>query len=214
MNLRPLVPNHISALRAVVRRILKNGQEQEVGNECFTKCAAIAAPSECMWATRCRFSGRECAGSSVRDLVMDAVTMAIWQRQPQPGLFHHSGPGSQYTSEDLHRLLAEHGIRRSMSGHGNCYDNLCVESFFATLKRYPAQELSLARPIGLIILQTATLSVLPFTPYNRVAFMAIQIGQQLGSLGNRQRRSGRSLSERETRSSKLKREVAIKILPD
>jgi putative transposase len=70
-----------------------------------------------------------------RELVMDAVTMAIWQRQPQPGLLHHSDRGTQYTSEDFQRLLAEHGIRRSMSGHGNCYDNACVESFFATLKR-------------------------------------------------------------------------------
>jgi putative transposase len=70
-----------------------------------------------------------------RDLVMDAVTMAVWQRQPQPGLLHHSDRGSQYSSEDFQRLLAEHGIRRSMSGHGNCYDNACVESFFATLKR-------------------------------------------------------------------------------
>jgi putative transposase len=70
-----------------------------------------------------------------RDLVMDAVTMAVLQRQPQPGLLHHSDRGSQYSSEDFQRLLAEHGIRRSMSGHGNCYDNACVESFFATLKR-------------------------------------------------------------------------------
>lgn len=70
-----------------------------------------------------------------RDLVMNAVTMAIWQRQPQPGLLHHSDRGSQYVSEDFQRLLSEHGIRCSMSAHGNCYDNACVESFFATLKR-------------------------------------------------------------------------------
>ena len=70
-----------------------------------------------------------------RDLVMAAATMAIAQRQPKPGLLHHSDRGSQYTSEDFQRILKEHGIRCSMSGHGNCYDNACVESFFATLKR-------------------------------------------------------------------------------
>lgn len=70
-----------------------------------------------------------------RDLVIAAVTMAIAQRQPKPGLLHHSDRGSQYTSDDFQRLLAEHGIQCSMSGHGNCYDNACVESFFATLKR-------------------------------------------------------------------------------
>jgi putative transposase len=70
-----------------------------------------------------------------RDLVMAAATMAIAQRQPKPGLLHHSDRGSQYTSEDFQRILNEHGIRCSMSGHGNCYDNACVESFFATLKK-------------------------------------------------------------------------------
>jgi transposase InsO family protein len=70
-----------------------------------------------------------------RDLVMAAVAMAIAQRQPKPGLLHHSDRGSQYGSEDFQRLLADHGIRCSMSGHGNCYDNACVESFFATLKK-------------------------------------------------------------------------------
>ena len=70
-----------------------------------------------------------------RDLVMAAVAMAIAQRQVKPGLLHHSDRGSQYASEDFQCLLKEHGIRCSMSGQGNCYDNACVESFFATLKR-------------------------------------------------------------------------------
>ena len=70
-----------------------------------------------------------------RDLVMAAVAMAIAQRQPKAGLLHHSDRGSQYTSDDFQSLLKEHGIRCSMSGHGNCYDNACVESFFATLKK-------------------------------------------------------------------------------
>lgn len=70
-----------------------------------------------------------------QDLVVAALTMALWQRQPRPGLLHHSDRGSQYTAEAFQRLLADHGIRCSMSGQGNCFDNACVESFFATLKR-------------------------------------------------------------------------------
>ena len=70
-----------------------------------------------------------------RELVMAAVAMAIAQRQPKAGLLHHSDRGSQYSSDDFQSLLKEHGIRCSMSGHGNCYDNACVESFFATLKK-------------------------------------------------------------------------------
>jgi transposase InsO family protein len=41
----------------------------------------------------------------------------------------------EYPIRSHQLLLAEHGIRSSMSGQGNCYDNACVESFFATLKR-------------------------------------------------------------------------------
>jgi putative transposase len=69
------------------------------------------------------------------DLVLAAMTMALGQRQPGPGLMHHSDRGSQYTGDDFQRLLADHGIRCSMSGRGNCFDNACVESFFASLKR-------------------------------------------------------------------------------
>ncbi len=40
----------------------------------------------------------------------------------------------QYACGDYRRLLEEHGILRSMSGRGDCYDNAVVESFFGTLK--------------------------------------------------------------------------------
>ena len=70
-----------------------------------------------------------------QDLVIAALTMALWQRQPCPGLLHHSDRGSQYTGAAFQQLLVDHGIRCSMSDQGNCFDNACVESFFATLKR-------------------------------------------------------------------------------
>jgi len=70
-----------------------------------------------------------------RELAMDAVAMAIGQRQIPVGLLHHSDRGSQYTSDDFQSLLKDHGIQCSMSGQGNCWDNACVESFFATLKK-------------------------------------------------------------------------------
>jgi transposase InsO family protein len=69
------------------------------------------------------------------DLALDALTMAVGQRLPGPGLLQHSDRGSQYTSEDYQRALRDHGIECSMSGKGNCWDNAVVESFFGTLKR-------------------------------------------------------------------------------
>jgi transposase InsO family protein len=69
------------------------------------------------------------------DLVLSALTMAVGQRLPDPGLLSHSDRGSQYTSDDYQRALREHGITCSMSGRGNCWDNAVVESFFGILKR-------------------------------------------------------------------------------
>ncbi len=67
-------------------------------------------------------------------LARDALTMALWRRQPAGGLLHHSDRGVQYVAADYQRALAEHGIACSMSRKGNCWDNACVESFFRTLK--------------------------------------------------------------------------------
>ena len=70
-----------------------------------------------------------------RDLVLEALKIAIGQRPPVPGLIHHSDRGSQYASRDFQKLLRDQGIACSMSGAGNCYDNAVAESFFALLKR-------------------------------------------------------------------------------
>jgi transposase InsO family protein len=67
-------------------------------------------------------------------LVIDALQMALNRRHPPAGLIHHSDRGSQYASKDYQKLLDKYGIRPSMSGKGNCYDNAPMESFFATLK--------------------------------------------------------------------------------
>jgi len=49
-------------------------------------------------------------------------------------LLHHSDQGSQYSSEEFQRLLAEQNITCSMSRRGDCWDNAAMESFFSTLK--------------------------------------------------------------------------------
>ena len=68
------------------------------------------------------------------DLVTDALIMAIWRRQPDPELLHHSDQGSQYTCEQFQQLLADHGIECSMSRTGECHDNAVTESFFSRMK--------------------------------------------------------------------------------
>jgi transposase InsO family protein len=67
-------------------------------------------------------------------LVLDALAMAVAQRQPPPGLVHHSDRGRQYASTIYQRQLTAWGAQASMSRVGDCWDNAVVESFFATLK--------------------------------------------------------------------------------
>jgi transposase InsO family protein len=70
-----------------------------------------------------------------KQLVIDALLMAIGQRKPVRGILHHSDRGSQYASKEYQALLKESGISCSMSRKANCWDNAVVESFFSTLER-------------------------------------------------------------------------------
>jgi transposase InsO family protein len=67
-------------------------------------------------------------------LALEALRMALEQRQPAAGLVHHSDRGVQYASTDYTDLLKENGIVISMSRRGNPYDNATCESFIKTLK--------------------------------------------------------------------------------
>jgi len=68
------------------------------------------------------------------ELTLAALRMALRERQPTPGLVHHSDRGVQYASGDYTDLLKDHQIRISMSRKGNPYDNATCESFMKTLK--------------------------------------------------------------------------------
>jgi transposase InsO family protein len=81
-----------------------------------------------------RIVGWAMADNLERQLVIEALQMAIETRQPPPGLLHHSDRGSQYASDDYQALLTKFKMHSSMSRTGNCYDNAPMESFFGTLK--------------------------------------------------------------------------------
>ena len=68
------------------------------------------------------------------ELVLDALDMAIAQRQPTPGLVHHTDHGCQYTSLAFGHRLEQAGLIASMGTVGDALDNAVAESFFATLE--------------------------------------------------------------------------------
>jgi len=84
---------------------------------------------------------RRIVGWSLREdmrseLVVDALRMAWLHRSPdrRTELIFHSDRGSQYASSDFNQVLNECSIQPSMSRKGNCWDNACSETLFASLK--------------------------------------------------------------------------------
>ncbi|MCW3772726.1 IS3 family transposase [Shigella flexneri] len=70
-----------------------------------------------------------------KDIVLNALLMAVWWRNPEKQVLVHSDQGSQYTSHEWQSFLKSHGLEGSMSRRGNCHDNAVAESFFQLLKR-------------------------------------------------------------------------------
>ena len=68
-------------------------------------------------------------------LVMDTLKMAIYKRGDTINLIIHTDRGSQYMSKEYRKFCVEKGIIISYSRKGNPYDNACIESFHATLKK-------------------------------------------------------------------------------
>jgi len=70
-----------------------------------------------------------------RQLVIQAVLMALWQRPDRRPVILHSDRGCQFTSDEYQRFLAGHNLVCSMSRVGSCADNAAAEGFFGMLKR-------------------------------------------------------------------------------
>ncbi|EKN71259.1 integrase catalytic protein [Neobacillus bataviensis LMG 21833] len=79
--------------------------------------------------------GWSMAAHMKKELSIQTLKMAIVSRQPGEGLIHHSDRGSQYCSNDYTDILKENEMQISMSKKGDPYDNACIESFHATIKK-------------------------------------------------------------------------------
>ena len=96
------------------------------------------------------------------DLVLNAITMAIWRRKPKGNVIVHSDQGCQYTSYDWKSMVESNNLTVSMSRRGNCHDNACAESFFALLKRERIRRkfISLEKKVKLIYLIILSCSII------------------------------------------------------
>ncbi|WP_415098187.1 IS3 family transposase [Legionella adelaidensis] len=69
-----------------------------------------------------------------KNLVCDALSMALFRRKFPIGVIVHSDRGSQYCSLQYQQMLKQYQLIGSMSRRANCWDNAIAESFFHTLK--------------------------------------------------------------------------------
>jgi transposase InsO family protein len=68
-------------------------------------------------------------------LVLKALDNAIVSQKPGKGLIIHSDRGSQYTSKEYREAVESKKFKLSYSAKGCPYDNACIESFHALLKK-------------------------------------------------------------------------------
>lgn len=73
--------------------------------------------------------------SLAREIVLNALLMALVRRSPTQSVIVHSDQGSQYGSDEWQRFCQAHRLVPSMSRRGNCWDNAVAESFFSSLKK-------------------------------------------------------------------------------
>jgi len=136
------------------RRLTKAGKREKAADNLLNRQFQVAAPNH-VWASDITYVptaeghvylavvldlfSRQVVGWAMTsrlgaELVATALRQALSRRCPDAGLLHHSDRDGLYASAAYQHLLAEHQIIGSMSRKGNCYDNACVESFFASLK--------------------------------------------------------------------------------
>jgi putative transposase len=81
-----------------------------------------------------RIVGWSTKPTMVRELVLDAILMAVRRRKPKHALIH-SDQGSPFASDAWRRFCHAHHLEPGMSRRGNCWDNAVAESFFSRVKK-------------------------------------------------------------------------------
>jgi len=146
--------NHISAVLGYKRRYQKAGTPSVIAPN-YLKQKFVAQCPDQLWVTDITYIrtyegwlylatvidlySRQVIGWSMKSrlskgIVLDALLMAVWRRNPKQEVIIHSDQGVQYTSDECQRFMKEHHLVSSMSRRGNCYDNAVAESFFHSLK--------------------------------------------------------------------------------
>lgn len=69
------------------------------------------------------------------ELITEALENAYQAQKLSEGLIFHSDLGTQYTSDEFAKIIKRYKMTHSFSYKGSPYDNACIESFHAILKK-------------------------------------------------------------------------------
>lgn len=82
-----------------------------------------------------RIIGYKYSRKMTANIAIDALLNALCDQGYPEGVIVHSDCGSQYTSEAYSSVVSQYNLIQSFSKKGYPYDNACIESFHATLKK-------------------------------------------------------------------------------
>jgi putative transposase len=127
--------------RWVAKNILNRSFNSDRPNKAWVG-DVTCIPTRCGWlylAVLLDLYSRKVIGWSMseqnnKQLVLNALNMAIESRRPSPGTIHHTDQGAPYGSDEYRNRIKQYGIIPSMSRKGDCWDNAVAEIFFSTLK--------------------------------------------------------------------------------
>ncbi len=103
-------------------------------------------------------------------MVSSTLRAALSRTQHTAELLVHSDQGWHYKMQPYRAMLAQQGVKQSMSRKGNCFDNAVIESFFGTLK---AEYFHLAAPDSIDALEAGVHDYVHYYNQDRISFIAV-----------------------------------------
>ena len=121
--------------------------------------------SACMDLYNGEIVAHQMARRPVYELVASTLREALSRSECTAQLIVHSDQGWHYKMQPYRAMLAQHGVKQSMSRKGNCFDNAAIESFFGTLK---AEYFHLAVPKSIDELEAGVQEYIHYYNHERI----------------------------------------------
>ena len=121
--------------------------------------------SACMDLYNGEIIAHKMARRPVFELVASTLREALLRTACTAQLIVHSDQGWHYKMQPYRAMLAQRGVKQSMSRKGNCFDNAAIESFFGTLK---AEYFHLAAPNSLEALEAGVHDYVNYYNHKRI----------------------------------------------